>query len=118
MPAELKLGNLYPRPYVSPLPCVLAACCEHKDTIFRFYLTIHRGISAPETVFEGVIGTVPSIKMLIRARKCHSRPRLRLRFYREPDREGSINEPKIELNSAENIFQKGALRKSSSAQTV
>jgi len=86
--------------------------------LFRFYLTIHRRVSAPETVFEGFIGTVPSIKMLIRARKCHSRPRLRLRFYREPDREGSINEPKIELNSAENIFQKGALRKSSSAQTV
>jgi len=86
--------------------------------LFRFYLTIHRRTSAPETVFEGVICTVPSIRMLIQARKCHSRPRLRLRFYREPDREGSINEPKIELNSAENIFQKGALRKSSSAQTV
>ena len=38
--------------------------------------------------------------------------------YREPDREGLINEPKIELNSAEFISQEGALRKSSSAQTV
>ena len=44
----------------------------------------------------------------------HHRPAV----YLEPDREGSINEPKIELNSAENIFQKGALRKSNSAQTV
>ena len=45
-------------------------------------------------------------------------PHRRPSFYREPDREGLINAPKIDLNSAENIFQKGALWKSNSAKTV
>jgi len=44
----------------------------------------------------------------------HPRPDV----YREPDREGLINAPKIDLNSAENIFQKGGLWKSNSAKTV
>jgi hypothetical protein len=36
-------------------------------------------------------------------------PHRRPSVYREPDRESLINAPKIDLNSAENIFQKGAL---------
>jgi hypothetical protein len=45
-------------------------------------------------------------------------PHRRPDVYREPDRESLINALKIELNSAENIPQKAALRKSNSAQTV
>jgi len=45
-------------------------------------------------------------------------PHLRPRMDREPDREALINAPKINRNSAENIFQKGAWLKSNSTQTI
>ena len=38
--------------------------------------------------------------------------------YREPERESLINAPKIDLNSAENIFPKRALRKRNSVKVV
>jgi len=44
----------------------------------------------------------------------HHRPVI----YREHDRESLINSPKIDLNSAENIFPKRALRKRNSVKAV
>ncbi len=41
------------------------------------YLAFRTQISAPGTLFRGVIGTVLSVEVLIRAGINHSRPRLR-----------------------------------------
>ena len=54
-----------------------------KSSRLTSYLIFRARILAAQTLFRGVVGTVSRVEVLIRARKSHSRPRLRPQFYRE-----------------------------------